>query len=182
MRAQLLATIGCLTLIAGRAPGQEQEIEVGLANNTIVLPIGVLVEAENTATRIYAGIGVKLKWSNNRKAKIRMQIDNHTPATVHPGAMGYALPYGGRGAGIHILLDRISERLSTNRHSTAILLGHVMAHELGHLLEGFSHHAEPGLMKAHWDEGESLRMRSQPLSFSSDDVAFIRNGVARWLR
>jgi hypothetical protein len=89
-----------------------------------------------------------------------MQFDTGVAAGVHPGAMGYAMPYGKAGTRIHILLDRVlgagSQRLA------GVLLGHVMAHELGHVLEGISRHSDSGLMKAHWDDHDFDQHRRVP--------------------
>jgi hypothetical protein len=167
-------------MVAG-ARGQEREIQVGV-KYVPGLPLEVLAQAKNTATRIYAGIGVKLNWSNAKNARIRMEIHTHTPNTDHPGVMGYALLYGDHAIGIHILLDRISDHpYLDHQYTTGVLLGHVMAHELGHVLEGFCRHSEDGVMKGHWDH-ELMLMQRQPLSFDPDDVELIRNGVARWQR
>ncbi|MFL6450226.1 MAG: hypothetical protein ACJ746_21490 [Bryobacteraceae bacterium] len=182
MRARLFGTVGCLMLIA-RARVEGQEIEVGLVNR-LAVPVNLLANAQYTAITIYARIGVKLKWSNANTAPIRIQLDAHTPHTIGPDAMGYALPYGDHDISIHILLDRISDHPDGDGHqyATAVLLGHVMAHELGHVLEGNCRHSETGVMKARWDQGLVHRMARQPLSFHPLDAALIRIGVARWQR
>ena len=86
------------------------------------------------------------------------------------------MPYGKTGTSIHILVDRVlsagSEKLA------AVLLGHVMAHELGHVLEGISRHSDSGLMKAHWDDHDFDTMLAGPISFSDADIDLIQIGVA----
>jgi hypothetical protein len=92
--------------------------------------------------------------------------------------MGYAMPYGKAGTRIHILLDRV--RGAGSQKLAGVLLGHVMAHELGHMLEGISRHSDSGVMKAHWDDDDFDQMVVRPLSFSSEDSDLIQIGVARW--
>jgi hypothetical protein len=60
-------------------------------------------------------------------------------------------------------------------------LGHVLAHELAHVLQGFTHHSKAGVMKARWDNGDLEQMARQPLSFSAEDAAAIRSGLAKIL-
>jgi hypothetical protein len=36
-----------------------------------------------------------------------------------------------------------------------IATGHVLAHELAHVLQGFTHHSEAGVTKARWDSPET---------------------------
>jgi hypothetical protein len=121
---------------------------------------------------------VKLHWRSSAAAQIWMTFDTGLPAQIHPGALGYAAPFGTKGTCIHVLLDRVrhtgSERLD------GILLGHVMAHELGHVLEGIDRHSNSGVMKAHWDNQELDEMLIRPLSFSMEDVEWIHKGLARW--
>ena len=103
-------------------------------------------------------------------------MENAVAAGVHPGAMGYAMPYGKTGTSIHILLDRVL--CAGSQKLAGVLLGHVMAHELGHVLEGISRHSDSGVMKAHWDNQDFDEMLSRPLSFSSADIDLIQMGVA----
>ena len=177
MRIERLAGIGCLALVvAAQARAQEREVAVGLENAQLV-PFALLAQAQATASRIYAGAGVKLKWRSNGKAEISMQFDTGVAAEVHPGAMGYAMPYGKAGTRIHILLDRVQK--AGSQRLAGALLGHVMAHELGHVLEGFSRHADSGVMKARWDDHDFDQMPVRPLSFTAADVEWIEKGAAR---
>jgi hypothetical protein len=176
MRIERLSGIGWLILVAAPAPGQEQAIAIGLENAHLV-PFTVLAQAKDTAARIYDGIGVKLKWSSGAKTVIWMRFDKGAAATVHPGALGYAEPYGKTGTRIHVLIDRLDD--TGSRRLAGALLGHVMAHELGHVLEGLSRHADSGVMKARWDDADFDQMLIRPLPFSASDMEWIQAGVAR---
>jgi hypothetical protein len=60
-----------------------------------------------------------------------------------------------------------------------VILGHGMAHELGHLLLGTNSHSSSGLMRAHWT-GEDLAMASKGnLRFSQEQSLRITNRLAR---
>jgi hypothetical protein len=165
-----------LVVVAG-AWGHEQEVAVGLENAQMV-PFVVLAQAEATAARIYAGVGVKIVWRSRQTTAIWMKFDTGVTAAVHPGAMGYATPYGGVGTCIHVLLDRV--RSTGSQRLEGLLLGHVMAHELGHVLEGISRHSDSGIMKARWEDRDFDQMLVRPLSFSAEDVDLIQMGAAKW--
>jgi hypothetical protein len=155
---------------------QDQGVTVQLVKGELV-PLSVLLQAKRTATWIYAGIGVKLKWSSAGKGGLSVQFDAGLQDGFYPGALGYAMPYAQKGTRIHVLVDRL--HILVSKPLGGALLGHVLAHELAHVLEGFTHHSEAGLMKARWDNGDLEQMTWRPLSFSSEDAAAIRSGLAK---
>jgi hypothetical protein len=178
LRAERVALIGCLTL-AGPGWGQQPGITIKL-ENTNAVPLQVLARAQATAEEIYAGIGLNLKWSSRHSAHIRIQFDYGVAPNVHPGALAYALPYGQDGVRIHILFDRTPDRLigkSNPAWYRGVVLGHVIAHELAHVLEGLGEHSDSGVMKAHWDDRDFNEMKVHVLAFSAADVRSIREAV-----
>jgi hypothetical protein len=176
MRIESMARIGWLTLAAAGARGQEQRITVWLESPSAV-PFTVRAQAQATAARIYAGIGVEVKWCSYRKAEFWVRLDTGLEVVGQPGAMGYAMPYGKAGTPIHVLFERLIEAFS--QRTAGVVLGHVMAHELGHVLEGLSRHSDSGVMKARWDDHDFEQMVFRPLSFSAEDMEWIQAGVAR---
>jgi hypothetical protein len=179
MRGQRLAKVGWLTVaVTASGWGQQPEIAVKL-ENTNAVPMEVLAQARYTAERIYAGIGVTLKWRGPAKVEVRMQFDYDVPANVHPGAMGYAKPYADTGTRIHILMDHLPSVLMGKADPAwykGAVLGHVMAHELAHVL--YVGHSDSGVMKARWDERDFAEMKTRPLAFRIEDAESIRAGVA----
>jgi hypothetical protein len=163
---------------AAAAWAQHQEVTVNLVNDDSV-PLTVLFQAKTTATWLYAGIGVKLKWSSTGKDGFSMQFDAGTPEWFHPGALAYSMPYAQTGTRIHVLVDRL--HFPVTKPLGGALLGHVLAHELAHVLEGFTHHSEAGVMKARWDSDDMKQMTRRPLAFSAQDAAAIRSGLAQIL-
>ena len=53
------------------------------------------------------------------------------------------------------------------------LLGHVLAHEIAHLVEGIPRHSETGLMKASWTARDYSAMARGRLALAKEDVAII---------
>jgi predicted Zn-dependent protease len=71
-------------------------------------------------------------------------------------------------------MDRLRPQIQMNPLRTGFLLGHILAHEMGHALQGISRHAETGVMKASWSLHETSRMWShERLHFTSDDADLI---------
>lgn len=141
----------------------------------------VLLRAKSTVTRIFAGIGVPIEWraaGGESAASIEMQLDDAVPAALHPGALAYSTPYGTSGTRVHVLWDRVV-RASPSRNLAGIHLGHVMAHEIAHVLEGINRHSAEGVMKAHWDDHDFYQMAFRPLPFAPQDVALIHAGLDR---
>ena len=62
--------------------------------------------------------------------------------------------------------------------SRAKILGHIIAHELGHLLLGRNSHSESGIMSANWQRDRQIaQLRAQSLFFSRDEAERIRHNI-----
>ncbi len=61
----------------------------------------------------------------------------------------------------------------------AVVLGHVLAHEIGHVLLGHNGHAREGLMKATWSATEQTAMRHRSLSFTAEEGGHLRQQLDR---
>ena len=73
-----------------------------------------------------------------------------TRLQTEPGAAGFAVApaEGAFGAYAGIFHDRVQKLATSMTEATA--LGHVIAHELGHLLLGTGQHSVSGIMKGDW--------------------------------
>ena len=56
-------------------------------------------------------------------------------------------------------------------------MGHVIAHEVMHILQGVARHSESGVMKANWTGADYQRMAWKPLPFTEEDVLLIYRGL-----
>lgn len=140
--------------------------------------------AETCASQILAAANLEIRWHHGRPAStvdpssLTFVIDllNGTPAGLKPGVLAFALPY----EGIHITVfyDRVER---TDRQFPELVLGHVLAHEITHLLQGTGHHAETGVMKATYSRSDIMAMHSTPLALTTDGLVMIATGVARRL-
>ena len=146
-----LMVVVAMVVVAGAAEGRERE---GSFGRSVTVCMGTPVAAANPAravtSEIFARIGVRVDWrrADNCPADgIAIQFRMATDYALLPGALAYALPF----EGVHICIfwDRV------HSFGTAMevgMLSHVLAHEIGHILEGFPRHAEEGVMKAEWNK------------------------------
>jgi len=178
-----------LTLDPGSgAAGEPRKAETGtpavvvyVRQDNITVP--ELGRAEETARRIFGGIGVTLVFrrgasgkSGNDAVTIEIELRTNVPSGFHPEALAYATPFAVSGTLIQVFCDRV---LKLPGDISGAYLGHVMAHEIGHVLEGVSRHSAEGVMKARFETTDFHQMRSGPLAFDPTDVELIRTGLEK---
>jgi hypothetical protein len=136
--------------------------------------------AQAIAARILKGAGVQVEFKEDNvracealRNAIVITVSEQTPATDHPGSLAYAKPY----EQTHIVL--FYDRVLADFRPAGVpsLLGHVLAHEIGHILQGVEHHSSMGVMKEKWDYRDYLEMQRQPLRFTNEDLLLIREGL-----
>jgi hypothetical protein len=104
-------------------------------------------------------------------------VDNHR---FHSHALGFALEVEhGFGAYGYIFQQRLDELAAATHISAARLLGHAMAHEIGHLLKGSNSHSPRGLMSEHWYANDLRDAAIGSLNFTADDEVLIQTRLAQ---
>jgi hypothetical protein len=176
MKFTLMATMAAV-LGSDAWAAARQKVVVCLGN-------GDQLEVANNAmpviSKIFVPAGLKLEWHGEGRSCpdhsdriIRVSLSVQTNPDLLPGALAYALPY--EGEHIVVFFDRLQRIYSG---SVGILLAHVIAHEITHILQGAPRHSEEGLMKARWDREDYARMRLPPLWLTKTDLQLIRDGLA----
>jgi len=169
---EMVAMVGS-TVWAGAVPANEPQVVVCMASPGDI-PMENLAAAKAVSSGIFAGIGVNIQWrrpSHCSTQGISITFSNHTPAGLMPGAMAYALPY--EGTHIVVFYDRVKDKPGR----WPILLGHVIAHEITHLLQGVARHSESGVMKATWTGADYQQMTLKPLQFTDEDAMLIHDSL-----
>ena len=147
-------------------------------------PAETLVKAEKEAGRILEQVGVPVTWrdcpTGNEPCRIGPgrvfflamlagPVQNKLADTIS----GYALLPSHLAAVYYDYLPRMQGN-ERNRYDTALVLGCVIAHELGHLLLGAHGHSIAGIMQADWGiEQTRLALMSQ-LSFLPEEARLMR--------
>jgi hypothetical protein len=161
-------------------------VNVSVYNDTGA-PADLLVQAESIATRVFEQAGVRVKWINCpvvvpglpdseicRKAIFPTYFQQRI-VSPHPGlsessfGVSYLSPEG-IGCYSYIFYARIAEQHRRNEQNAAVLLGHVMAHEIAHLLLGTNSHSPSGIMHAHWYHQELAAADKGLLLFTPDQA------------
>lgn len=158
---------------------QDRPATITIELHNLQAPFAAIGLAEATVTRVYTNIGVifhfRMGTSNSPSNKIAIEFKTGTPAALHPGALAYCELHETSPIQIHVLFDRV--RRASSDPPLGILLGYVIAHELGHILEASNKHSANGIMKAHWTYADFEQMSIGEFRFSSEDVESIRIGI-----
>jgi hypothetical protein len=154
-------------------------------NNLPVAPPAALFQAKTLVREMFGRIGVQVQWQGptTRDTEVgcwppvEVDLEAGLPGADRAGSMAYAMPYQEGRARIHVFVGQVASMVPANR--MGILLGHVLVHEITHVLEGVSRHSGQGVMKAHWDIPDFRAMEAHALPFDDLDVLLIHAGVRR---
>ena len=154
------------------APAEMPQITVNVYNDARV-PEQVLAKAKGEAARIFRRADVKIIWIDCSAARGPGARDpacanpmdrSHLAVRIVPwsstsgdAVFGVAfLSSEGNGAYTDVFYDSVEKLHSESHAGIPILLGHVIAHEMGHLLLGTNAHTGTGIMRPKW-QGEELQ-------------------------
>jgi hypothetical protein len=157
-------------------PGSASSIRV-CVESSVVTPFA-LIRGESIAAKIFGNIGVRISWVHRNRCgpsssdSITVQVSTGAPPGNFPGALGYTRLAERQ---IEVFYDRVEH--SFQAPIMPNVLGHVLAHEIAHVLEGINRHSAEGLMKAHWDDHDFERMYPNLMPFAPEDVELIREGL-----
>ncbi len=184
---------------------RDLNIKVRVYNYAAVSPAD-LNAAREVAQRIFSAQGVKLHWLDCARnaaelplyraceqvgggpTVLALKILPRSMArqySVAKDILGFALPTGKNGFAryANIFFHRAEElakrkaALGRNYYpSLPVILGHVMAHELGHLLLGYQHRPS-GIMTADWKKRELAKMAQGKFGFTAREGERLRGAV-----
>jgi hypothetical protein len=136
--------------------------------------------AQATASRAFEQIGVELKWGSVKNADVSkddplvITILDEAPANLAAGALADALPF--ERVHIRIFYGRVAGLIPL-RNQAPVVLGHVMTHEIAHMLQEVDYHAKTGIQKARWSDDDFSAMLRGGLGFEEFDKILIRRGI-----
>jgi hypothetical protein len=178
------------------SPAVTPAITVAIYDDVHLSP-RVLADAQDEATRVYQKAGVAIIWIRCKSSKMDAEPDlrcQDPPSAMRlnlrivpharkssDGVFGVAfLSAEGTGAYSDVFYDSV-EKLDRDWNVGLVrVLGHVMAHELGHLLLGSNAHSRQGIMCPSW-HGDELHLASMgALLFSQEQARFMRERLASY--
>ena len=188
---------------AGAAPDANGTVPVTVRiENYSGTSARLIKSAQLHAAKIFRGAGVELRWVDcragssgrvenpaclrpNGPTDLSMLIVPRSQTMnfpVNPGVVGIAQlpPAGGFGFMAYVFYQRVEE-LCGHEFPKAPVLGHMIAHELGHLLLGSNTHSRSGIMHVPWRSWELQRACEFGMRFSKQQSDRIRANVLRRL-
>ena len=172
---------------SSRLVGDEITVRVYMSTGSMTAISGpAIVLAQEEASRLFEDAGVRLDWRTGSPqgleggpGVVELTFEAAAPAGYRApqrsGALAVATPYGINSGKITVFGDRVEVYVRGLRTiDTGRVLGHVLAHEIGHVLEGIARHSESGLMKAHWSRDDYAEMLRSGLGFAEVDRGLLR--------
>jgi hypothetical protein len=86
----------------------------------------------------------------------------------------------GVGGYADLFYQRVAEMHETSQVNMSSILGHGIAHEIGHLLLGTNSHSASGIMRVRWERAELTSVSKGTLFFSAFQSRQMRTKLASW--
>jgi hypothetical protein len=175
---------------AARILPANPQVAVNLYNDARVSE-AILRQAEHEAERIFQNAGVDIVWIVCQPSRI-----SPTPAAVCQSPLGLThlalrivswsshlgdsifgsafLSDDDDGVYCDVFYPGVEILHRSGDASPSRVLGHVMAHEIGHLLLGTNSHSTTGIMRPHWQGEELRRIGMGSLLFTPQQVHYIQ--------
>jgi hypothetical protein len=168
------------------------------------LPPGVAAAARDEVSRIFALAGTEIDWVEAysagpeafevdfsgysmkntpcaglpQSACLRIRIIGGSPPGLRAPALGYALPCAKYGIRATVFYSRVEELARASESSPSVILGHVIAHELGHLLLRSEKHSATGVMRKSWTRSDVRAALTGAMFFTAHEAARIREALS----
>jgi hypothetical protein len=192
LSAFLFLSSACIAQDEPATKGLIPELHISVYDNAGV-PIELMAAAEAEVHRIFHKAGVGTLWRNCSEKGVKTQPagchsvgSNYVLLKVLPHAMsgemrdradvlGMALlDEKGVGYYAYAFYDQI-QRMADERRLAPTLLGHVLAHEIGHLLLRSNSHPISGIMSGRWTGEESRKISEGVLLFTPLESRMMRD-------
>ena len=169
----------CAGLIDHQAASGQPVIHVLIVDQAEVPP-AIRQRAQDVAARVFHLSGIAVVWVDGgqcpaRCLTVRIVTEPVSAKSRDPHMLGVApsMP-DARGINLWIFYPRVRGYSAELGLETSLLLGHVMAHELGHLLLPHGAHSLAGLMRPAWDRAQVRAATEGLLTFTPDQADLIR--------
>jgi hypothetical protein len=187
---------GCLILgfvLTGGAAETSPVLTVQVSNQAEV-DSATLIQAEKTATGIFKKTGIEIRWIEPAAggsfplSHLQLKI---LPNSVHLGlpdnfpdnAIGVTPGSGPDRQSAYVLYNRVEalamKHVADTHADAAQILGHAIAHEIGHLLLNVQTHSAAGIMRGDWNLWDLQNASYGYLLFTPQQAKAIREEARR---
>jgi hypothetical protein len=178
------------------APRVAEPVQLTVSvHNDAKVPAGAMASAEVTASRIFRQAGLAVKWvvcgrSLDTAPESASCIEAAYPTHLHVRIVSrprnltnstFGVSYlaaDGTGCYSDIFFARIANLHSSSGQEIGPILGHVMAHEIAHLILGMNAHSPFGIMRAQWQREELLKGSKGELLFTQQQSQVMRQRLS----
>lgn len=168
-------------------------------HNLAQAPGGTLTRAIKEANRIFQQAGIEMQWlecgpgmdpildcqdspgPTHLALRVVLRSDAQTPESAD-NFFGLALPYEEGGVRAVVFYQHLQEFAKGGTASLAQVLGHAMAHEIGHLLLWSKSHDESSVMKESWSREDLREIARGHLTFTPQQAEVMKANLMVRLR
>jgi hypothetical protein len=153
--------------------GEAHPVDLQLRNEARVPP-QVLEQSQAEVARIFGDVGLAVRWTDSEPrftVTIVPQVLGY--ASAQSPVMGVARRTTNRST-VQVFFRQVQDFSHAYRVDLGMMLAHVIAHELGHLLLPTAAHSPTGLMRPMWDEALVRDVKRGSLTFTAAQAARIR--------
>ena len=176
---ELTVRVYDLAHVQSRALRRAQQVAGRILQNAGIRPVWAVGNEDARESRLVDADAAGGRACNDalRPAEVSVRLAPAAPPGLPPLALGFALPCARYGVQVTLFVDRIERAAARVPPSYATVLGHALAHEVGHVLLRSERHASTGLMRAVWSREDWQRMSASGLWLTAEEAAAIRGGL-----
>ena len=183
---RVLSFVGLLTLSTGMTlDGTELRVKLLLDANVVKPAVDA---AMTQLQRMMLSAGVETRFTTTRLGEpvvnptietscaarqitiLMVGADSRRPSRTE---LAYSTPFSSSGVGATVFQPAVTRVALAHALEPGVVLAHVLAHEIGHLLQRSTQHSAHGLMAASWEGRGFEQMARVPLQFSVEQIRLI---------
>jgi hypothetical protein len=200
MRFASLLVAALLIHVSSSIAGEPRQITIRVFD-TASVPDQSLANAQQIVDEVYERIGIRIHWLRGDRETLRI-VERETPVqvgrgcsaldsidikiqasmrgTIRTSILAKAYPFRRSGIRVHVPMVQLFKNSVVTGVPIDVLLGFVLAHEIGHILIGSDSHSSSGIMRSELAWSSRTPSASQVPLFAASDGNFIRGNLERW--
>lgn len=186
--------LAVMTCPAGEASASETTSSFTITihvYNYAAVPEKTLAKAKHETGRIFRNSGLTVLWEDHALSATDRRYPHHSTDSwdgthlvlrlLAQSREGSSLNAMGEALSLveiaNVFMNRVTEQTVVGELSVSRMLGHAIAHEIGHLLLGDNSHFPGGIMAAPWTKQDLWHMSRGDLLFTHQEVTRIQAEV-----